>query len=209
MKFPRPSTRPDYSIVTIFYLFKRLYKTPLSKAFLCTFTIFVNDYANSPAVRTCNHTRHNIYVDSHYSRPTVPFLGNAHLIESDVRLRSWYFQHRPQKLIDTSRFQQDPTCFLPKNTGQFINSDFLVCGRLTSCGLSWLTPHSLGRTSIIVSDLEIIDQVCDEKHFHKAIRAALQEVRHLTGDGLFTAFHGELNWALARQLFFFPTLPLI
>ena len=58
-----------------------------------------------------------------------------------------------------------------------------------------------GRTSIFVSDLELVDEVCDQKRFHKAVKAALLEVRHLTVDGLFTAFHGEQNWAVARQLF--------
>jgi cytochrome P450 / NADPH-cytochrome P450 reductase len=52
----------------------------------------------------------------------------------------------------------------------------------------------------VVSDLETVDQVCNEKRFHKAIRGALNEVRHLTGDGLFTAFHGERNWGIAREL---------
>jgi len=57
-----------------------------------------------------------------------------------------------------------------------------------------------GRTSIIVSDVEIVDQVCNEKQFHKAIRGALHEVRSLTGDGLFTAFHGEKNWGIAHRI---------
>lgn len=58
---------------------------------------------------------------------------------------------------------------------------------------------SPGRTSIMVSSEEIADQVCDQKRFHKAVEGSLKEVRNLTGDGLFTAFHGENNWAVARK----------
>lgn len=56
-----------------------------------------------------------------------------------------------------------------------------------------------GRTSVVVSSLELSDQVCDQKRFHKAVEGPLREIRHLTKDGLFTAFHGEPNWASARK----------
>ena len=39
----------------------------------------------------------------------------------------------------------------------------------------------------------------DEKRFHKAVGGGLNELRGLVGDGLFTAHHGEPNWATARK----------
>ncbi|GJJ06277.1 hypothetical protein Clacol_000468 [Clathrus columnatus] len=57
-----------------------------------------------------------------------------------------------------------------------------------------------GRTSVVISSLELADQVCDQKRFHKAVEGPLKEIRHLTKDGLFTAFHDEPNWALAHRI---------
>ncbi|KAF8520360.1 cytochrome P450 [Hysterangium stoloniferum] len=86
--------------------------------------------------------------------PTIPFLGNAYLVDKEVPLRSFML--------------------LAKAHGP--------------------------RVSIFVSSLELVDQVCDQQRFHKGVRGALREVRHLTGDGLFTAFHGEQNWGIAHRI---------
>jgi hypothetical protein len=42
--------------------------------------------------------------------------------------------------------------------------------------------------------------VCDEKRFCKSISGALEQVRNGVGDGLFTAYHGEHNWAVAHRV---------
>jgi cytochrome P450/NADPH-cytochrome P450 reductase len=42
-------------------------------------------------------------------------------------------------------------------------------------------------------------EVLDEKRFHKGLNPGLTELRGLIGDGLFSARHGEPNWALARK----------
>ena len=52
----------------------------------------------------------------------------------------------------------------------------------------------------------------DEKRFHKVIDDVLKDIRKIGGDGLFTAYHNEPAWAVARQYishfvaFFIPYL---
>ena len=51
----------------------------------------------------------------------------------------------------------------------------------------------------MVNNYRLAHEVLDEKRFHKAVPGALKEIRILIGDGLFTAYDGEPNWAIARQ----------
>ncbi|KAI9707990.1 MAG: hypothetical protein M1820_004409 [Bogoriella megaspora] len=54
---------------------------------------------------------------------------------------------------------------------------------------------------IHICSAELLDELCDEKRFIKSPQdGGLSEVRNLTGDGLFTAMHGEENWALAHRI---------
>ncbi|MFD0937648.1 cytochrome P450, partial [Methylobacterium trifolii] len=56
------------------------------------------------------------------------------------------------------------------------------------------------RTVIILSSQSLVDEVCDESRFEKRLHAALVNVRDIGGDGLFTAYNDEPNWALAHRL---------
>jgi len=51
----------------------------------------------------------------------------------------------------------------------------------------------------MVNNYRLARQVLDERRFHKAVAGSLKEIRVLIGDGLFTAYDGEPNWAIARQ----------
>jgi cytochrome P450/NADPH-cytochrome P450 reductase len=51
---------------------------------------------------------------------------------------------------------------------------------------------------MVVSSHRLAVEVYDEKRFCKAITGGLWEMRNLIGDGLFSAKHGEPNWAPAR-----------
>jgi cytochrome P450/NADPH-cytochrome P450 reductase len=51
-------------------------------------------------------------------------------------------------------------------------------------------PGRPGRT-IVVSSYDTINDVCDADRFEKPILGNLQQVRALTGDGLFTSYPGE------------------
>ncbi len=52
----------------------------------------------------------------------------------------------------------------------------------------------------IASSQELVNELCDEKRFTKRIGAALKEIRAVAGDGLFTAYGDEPNWAKAHRI---------
>jgi cytochrome P450/NADPH-cytochrome P450 reductase len=56
------------------------------------------------------------------------------------------------------------------------------------------------RTVIILSSQALVNEVCDETRFAKRLHAALVNVRDIGGDGLFTAYNEEPNWAKAHRL---------
>ncbi|KDQ16558.1 hypothetical protein BOTBODRAFT_252416 [Botryobasidium botryosum FD-172 SS1] len=58
----------------------------------------------------------------------------------------------------------------------------------------------LGNTMTWCNTHELIDEICDEKRFHKLVAGPLNQIRNGTGNGLFTARHGEESWALAHRL---------
>ena len=58
----------------------------------------------------------------------------------------------------------------------------------------------LGRSLVFVSSQELVDELCDERRFDKKIHASLRNIRELAGDGLFTAYTDEPNWARAHRL---------
>ncbi|KAF3936027.1 hypothetical protein ABW19_dt0206578 [Dactylella cylindrospora] len=57
-----------------------------------------------------------------------------------------------------------------------------------------------GKEILVLSSHELIAEVCDEKRFSKQVAAALEQVRNGVGDGLFTAYTGEENWAIAHRV---------
>ncbi|KAF4598867.1 hypothetical protein EYR38_007278 [Pleurotus pulmonarius] len=58
----------------------------------------------------------------------------------------------------------------------------------------------LGATTVHANTYALLNELSDDKHFHKAINGPLKQVRNLVGDGLFTAYGEEPNWALAHRL---------
>ncbi|MEU6237758.1 cytochrome P450, partial [Kitasatospora sp. NPDC047058] len=57
-----------------------------------------------------------------------------------------------------------------------------------------------GRDTLFVSGLELVTELADEQRFTKAVGPALVNVREFTGDGLFTAYNDEPNWAKAHDI---------
>ncbi len=57
-----------------------------------------------------------------------------------------------------------------------------------------------GRSSLIVSSYELVNEVCDERRFDKLVWQPLLNVRPFTGDGLFTARTDEPNWHRAHNI---------
>ena len=44
----------------------------------------------------------------------------------------------------------------------------------------------MGKPIVMVSDPDLVAEVCDESRFDKAVRGALRRIRTIGGDGLFT-----------------------
>ena len=58
----------------------------------------------------------------------------------------------------------------------------------------------LDRDFYVASSQELVNELCDETRFTKRVGAALQEIRAVAGDGLFTAHNEEPNWAKAHRI---------
>ena len=52
----------------------------------------------------------------------------------------------------------------------------------------------------VVSSQRLVDELCDERRFNKRVHGPLQQIRAFAGDGLFTAYNSEPNWAKAHRL---------
>ena len=52
----------------------------------------------------------------------------------------------------------------------------------------------------VASSRELVDELCDEKRFTKRVGAALQEIRPVAGNGLFTADGKDPSWGKAHRI---------
>ncbi|WP_055564243.1 bifunctional cytochrome P450/NADPH--P450 reductase [Streptomyces atriruber] len=57
-----------------------------------------------------------------------------------------------------------------------------------------------GRETVWAGSLELVEELSDETRFAKGVGPALQNVRGIAGDGLFTAYDDEPNWAKAHDI---------
>ncbi|KAJ6011705.1 hypothetical protein N7522_002060 [Penicillium canescens] len=57
-----------------------------------------------------------------------------------------------------------------------------------------------GKKQIFATSQALVDELCDETRFHKAVIAGIQKLRMLANDGLFTAYHGERGWGIAHRI---------
>lgn len=53
---------------------------------------------------------------------------------------------------------------------------------------------------VFVTGAELAAELCDESRFVKALSPALVALREFAGEGLFTAYNDDTNWALAHDL---------
>ena len=100
--------------------------------------------------------------------PTIPFLGNMSLIDSEVPLHSFEL--------------------LAHQYGEIYKLVF-----------------SSGKAVVHVNSHALVRQISNDKRFQKTVSPTLAEVRNLAGDGLFTAFNHETNWAVARAWLYLTT----
>jgi cytochrome P450/NADPH-cytochrome P450 reductase len=57
-----------------------------------------------------------------------------------------------------------------------------------------------GRQLVVVSDIKLVDELCDQTRFDKRVGGGLQSVRSFVGDGLFSAHTQEPNWRKAHNI---------
>jgi cytochrome P450 / NADPH-cytochrome P450 reductase len=62
----------------------------------------------------------------------------------------------------------------------------------------WL--NMMGTPLVVVSGADLVDEICDESRFDKAVRGSLRRIRAAAGDGLFTSDTQEPNWAKAHNI---------
>src|SRR5215204_4682002 len=55
-------------------------------------------------------------------------------------------------------------------------------------------------SNIVLSGFDLVDEVCDEKHFDKFLGQGLRNARVVAGDGLFTSWTQEPNWKKAHDI---------
>lgn len=57
-----------------------------------------------------------------------------------------------------------------------------------------------GRELYVASSHALAEELCDDTRFAKRVHAPLREIRAFAGDGLFTAYNEEPNWAKAHAI---------
>lgn len=62
----------------------------------------------------------------------------------------------------------------------------------------WL--NMMGTPLVVVSGADLVEEICDESRFDKAVRGSLRRIRAAAGDGLFTSDTTEPNWAKAHNI---------
>src|SRR5947209_6325822 len=60
--------------------------------------------------------------------------------------------------------------------------------------------ETFGVEALVISSQELVNELCDEQRFDKKVHAPLKQVRDFAGDGLFTAYTDEPNWAKAHRI---------
>ncbi|WP_219825647.1 bifunctional cytochrome P450/NADPH--P450 reductase [Nonomuraea typhae] len=62
------------------------------------------------------------------------------------------------------------------------------------------TMSAFGEEVVLVTGLDLVTELCDERRFRKNVHSDLVNLRPLAGDGLFTAYSGEPNWRKAHDI---------
>lgn len=58
----------------------------------------------------------------------------------------------------------------------------------------------MGTPLVVASGYDLVEELCDEARFDKAVRGSLRRVRAIGGDGLFTGDTQEPNWSKAHNI---------
>ncbi|KAJ9093885.1 hypothetical protein QFC21_006258 [Naganishia friedmannii] len=58
----------------------------------------------------------------------------------------------------------------------------------------------VGNRRMFVGSQRLVHELCDQNRFEKKVTGSLEQVRHLVGDGLFTAHQQEPSWEVAHRI---------
>ncbi|CEO96519.1 hypothetical protein PBRA_005128 [Plasmodiophora brassicae] len=103
---------------------------------------------------------------------------------------------------NTRAIPQPPESFLVGNLFDVGSADNMLAalGHLAELYGPIYRLRIINSTLVVLSGQEYVDQVCNEDTFEKGLGKALQHIRDLAGDGLFTAFTEEPNWRIAHNI---------
>lgn len=103
--------------------------------------------------------------------------------------------------VQIKAIPQDPTDPLLGNIRQLDpNAPIQSFGRIAD-RLGEIFRFQMVRDSMIfVNSHRLIQEICDEERFEKAVTGSLSDLRALGGDGLFTARNTESNWSKASRI---------
>ena len=57
-----------------------------------------------------------------------------------------------------------------------------------------------GSSTVVLNTQELLNEICDQKRFHKEPTGPLLESRNGVGDAMFTAYQEEENWGIAHRI---------
>ncbi|CAM1511159.1 Fc.00g086720.m01.CDS01 [Cosmosporella sp. VM-42] len=96
------------------------------------------------------------------------------------------------------------------NLGEFTTSPLADLTRLADTYGPIFRLHLGSKPVVFVGNHEFVNEICDEKRFHKTLKSVLGVVREAVHDGLFTAHDDEPNWGKAHRVLIpaFGPLPI-
>ena len=58
----------------------------------------------------------------------------------------------------------------------------------------------LGQQIVFIAGAALLEEICDEKRFRKAVMGPVVEIRYAVHDALFTAYDNEASWGIAHRI---------
>ncbi|KAG6362091.1 hypothetical protein INS49_010320 [Diaporthe citri] len=117
-----------------------------------------------------------------------PNLKPDNVVEPSIDGPGEPIPHPPEKWLIGNAGEIDPTFFI---SSVWRLAD--IYGPIFSLKL-------FGRTVVVVSSYELVNEVCDESRFEKTTKGNLETLRALVGGGLFTAYSDEHDWYVGHRI---------
>ncbi|PTB40939.1 hypothetical protein M441DRAFT_58401 [Trichoderma asperellum CBS 433.97] len=103
-------------------------------------------------------------------------------------------------MAETVPIPEPPGLPLIGNLGEFTSSPLNDLMRLADKYGEIFRVRFGSRPMVYVTSNELVNEVCNEKKFHKSLQSAIRIIREGVHDGLFTAHDDEPNWGKAHRV---------